>query len=126
MTFKERLSGFSEMQRGVLARLVDMRDAIRWIQRQTEHVGRAEFERNVPLRAAVERWLEIISEASRHVPDTAKARHPQIEWRKIAGIGNVLRHDYQNVAPGIIWDTIQLDLDALRAVVDDLIANEQT
>ena len=48
----------------------------------------------------VERNLEIISEASRHLPRHAKEREPDIPWDAIAGIGNVLRHDYHRSDPG--------------------------
>jgi uncharacterized protein with HEPN domain len=45
-------------------------------------------------RDAIERNLERVSEASRHVPSHLKAQHGSIPWRAIAGLGNVLRHDY--------------------------------
>ena len=45
------------------------------------------------LRLAVERAIEIISEASRHIPAELTARHPAIPWRNIRDIGNVLRHN---------------------------------
>jgi uncharacterized protein with HEPN domain len=38
--------------------------------------------------------IEIIPEASRRLPDAWKTRHAAVPWRKVAGIGNVLRHDY--------------------------------
>jgi uncharacterized protein with HEPN domain len=44
-------------------------------------------------RYAAERCVEIISEASRRIPETWKAEHPTIPWVDIAGIGSVLRHD---------------------------------
>lgn len=66
---------------------------------------------------AVTRCLEIISEASRRLPDDLKARHPSIAWRDIAGAGNIYRHDYEDVAPQQVWDTVQMDLPPLRAVV---------
>ena len=47
---------------------------------------------------AVTRCLEIISEASRRLPDDMKARHPTIGWKQIAGAGNIYRHDYEDVA----------------------------
>jgi uncharacterized protein with HEPN domain len=49
------------------------------------------------MRDAVERNLERVSEASRHIPAALKAHHPSIRWRAIAGLGNVLRHDYPKV-----------------------------
>jgi uncharacterized protein with HEPN domain len=55
---------------------------------------------------AVTRCLEIISEASRRVPDDLKARHPSIAWKQMAGAGNVYRHDYEDVAAHYLWDTL--------------------
>jgi uncharacterized protein with HEPN domain len=45
----------------------------------------------------------MISEASRRLPDQLKDRYPEIPWKKVAGIGNVLRHDYENVVPDALW-----------------------
>ena len=64
---------------------------------------------------AVERCLEIISEATRRLPDTAKARETSVPWGDVAGIGNVLRHDYSKVDVKTIWDTITSDLAVLKA-----------
>jgi uncharacterized protein with HEPN domain len=66
---------------------------------------------------AVTRCLEIISEASRRLPDDLKMRHSAIPWKDIAGAGNVYRHDYEDVAAKIIWDTVQLALPPLRSVI---------
>jgi uncharacterized protein with HEPN domain len=66
---------------------------------------------------AVTRCLEIISEASRRLPDDLKARHPAIAWRDIAGAGNIYRHQYEDVAAQQVWDTVQIDLPPLRAVI---------
>jgi uncharacterized protein with HEPN domain len=67
---------------------------------------------------AVTRCLEIISEASRRLPDALKARHPTIPWKEIAGAGNIYRHDYEEVAAEYVWDTVQSDLSALKAVIE--------
>ena len=66
---------------------------------------------------AVTRCLEIISEASRRLPDDLKGRHPSISWKDMAGAGNIYRHDYEDVAAQHVWDTVQIDLPPLRAVV---------
>jgi uncharacterized protein with HEPN domain len=68
------------------------------------------------------RCLEIISEASRRLPAEMKARYPAIAWKNIAGAGNVYRHDYENVAAKLVWDTVQLALPPLRNVVAGEIA----
>ena len=66
---------------------------------------------------AVKRRLEIISEASRRLPDDLKARHLTIAWKEMAGAGNIYRHDYEDVAAPYVWVTIQDHLPALRAVI---------
>jgi uncharacterized protein with HEPN domain len=83
----------------------------------------AEFDRNTfkcDLKTvyAVTRCLEIISEASRRLPDDLKARHPAIGWKQMAGAGNVYRHDYEDVAAELVWDTVKRALPPLRAVID--------
>jgi uncharacterized protein with HEPN domain len=71
---------------------------------------------------AVTRCLEIISEASRRVPDDLKARHPSIAWKDIAGAGNIYRHDYEDVAEQHVWDAVQIDLPPLRVVIEQELA----
>jgi uncharacterized protein with HEPN domain len=66
---------------------------------------------------AVTRCLEIISEASRRLPDDLKARHPLITWKQMASAGNIYRHEYEDVAAKLVWDTVQLALPPLRNVV---------
>jgi uncharacterized protein with HEPN domain len=65
------------------------------------------FEPDRRKRWLVERGIEIISEASRHLPDDLKARHPDIPWPKVAGISNVLRHDYARIAHDVLWHVVQ-------------------
>lgn len=71
---------------------------------------------------AVTRCLEIISEASRRLSDDLKARHPAIEWKQMAGAGNVYRHDYEDVAARYVWETVQRSLPSLRVVIAQEIA----
>lgn len=66
---------------------------------------------------AVIRCLEIISEASRRLPDDLKDRHPRIPWANMAGAGNVYRHDYEDIADDMIWRTVRDSLGPLLAVV---------
>jgi uncharacterized protein with HEPN domain len=66
---------------------------------------------------AVIRCLEIISEASRRLPDDLKARHPSIPWRDIAGAGNIYRHEYEDVEARIVWNTVQSALPPLLKAV---------
>jgi uncharacterized protein with HEPN domain len=71
-------------------------------------------------RAAFERFVEIISEASRHIPAASKDRFPLIPWTDIANIGNRLRHAYDGVDPEILWNVYLHELDALEAAVTEI------
>ncbi len=79
---------------------------------------------NADLRTlyAVTRCLEIISEASRRLPDEIKARHPSIAWKEMAGAGSVYRHDYEDVAASHVWVTVHDHLPPLRAVIEHELA----
>jgi uncharacterized protein with HEPN domain len=95
------------MPRSIVLRLVDIREAISGIQDVTAGVAFEGFANNWGMQRAVERGLEIISEASRHVPADLKALAPSIPWRQIAAIGNLLRHEYQRADIRVTWNIIQ-------------------
>jgi uncharacterized protein with HEPN domain len=78
----------------------------------------AAFRDDIRTVYAVTRCLEIISEASRRLSLELKARHPSIAWRQIAGAGNIYRHDYEDVAPSFVWETLGRDLRPLRVVME--------
>jgi uncharacterized protein with HEPN domain len=64
------------------------------------------------------RCLEIVSEASRRLPDELKARHPEIPWRDIAAAGNIYRHQYEDVLEQRVWQTLQHHLAPLLHAVE--------
>jgi uncharacterized protein with HEPN domain len=72
-------------------------------------------------RRAIERCIEIVSEASRRLPQDLKDRHPTIPRPKIAGIGNVLCHDYDVVNDATVWHAATVDLLPLKAAVAALL-----
>jgi len=73
----------------------------------------------------VQRGIEIISEASRHLPNEMKGRHPDIPWTKVAGIGNVLRHGYEQVAAPVLWRLVREDIPRLEHVCREELAVQQ-
>ena len=66
---------------------------------------------------AVERCIEVISEASRHLRDDIKAKYAEIPWVDVAAVGNIFRHEYHNIAARIVWDTVRVHLPQLHAVM---------
>jgi uncharacterized protein with HEPN domain len=105
--------------------LQDIVNAIEHIQSKMRDISLEVFQDDLDRRRIVERSVEIISEASRRLPDTMKSRHPDIPWRKVAGIGNVLRHDYENVIPDALWKLAHDDLPTLEKVCCEELGIEQ-
>jgi uncharacterized protein with HEPN domain len=106
------------MPRLVSARIGDMLEALNQVDDLVARHGdpsRLVADR-LSLRA-LERLIEILSEASRHLPDDLKARHPAIEWRRVGDIGNWLRHAYQSVDPRLLINVVITHLPSLRAAL---------
>src|SRR5712671_1976761 len=102
--------------------LRDILETIERVQWKTQDKPFAEFVSDWELQFIVQRAIEIISEATRRLPDELKATRPEIEWRSIAGIGSVLRHEYHNISDKIIWDVVQADLPILRVAIEAIAA----
>lgn len=66
---------------------------------------------------AVTRCLEIISEAARRLPPELHDRHPELPWRKIMGVGNIYRHNYDNVAEENVWRTVHDGIPTLLTAI---------
>jgi len=113
-------------ERIVAPRLADIIEAIERIRRVLDGVTLEAFEQNWEKRWLVERGIEIISEASRHLTDDIKERRTEIPWLKVAGIGNVLRHAYDHVAPDVLWRLAQDGLAEIEKVCrEELVVAEE-
>jgi uncharacterized protein with HEPN domain len=109
--------------RNARVRLEDIAEAIRGIEETLAGADLETFAANWTMQRAVERGLEIISEASRGLPEASKRNHTAVPWSQIAGIGNILRHEYHRVEASIIWNITVQHLPALSAAVDALLAD---
>lgn len=108
----------------LIPRLSDIIEAIGHIRSETTGVTLDAFESDWRMRWVVERGIEIISEASRYLTAEVKARHPEVPWPKVAGIGNVLRHDYDRIAPDVLWTVARDDLPPLEGACREELAAE--
>jgi uncharacterized protein with HEPN domain len=80
------------MARSLLSRLNDILRSIDFVRGAIAGKSAVDLENDMMLRLAIERAIEIISEAVRHIPDSEQSAHPEIPWRNIRLIGNKLRH----------------------------------
>ena len=102
-------------------RVGDIVDAIGKIELYTEGMDITDFVTDIRTFDAVLRNLEIIGEAAGNIPEEITAQYPQIPWRKMRGLRNVLAHEYFGVHPEIIWATVRSDLPPLKAALNTLL-----
>ena len=102
--------------------LFDIRDNAKLAQQFAAGFSVETFKTDRRTFYAVTRCLEIISEAARRLPASVRNRHPELPWRAITGVGNIYRHDYDNVAEEIVWRTVQHSLAPLLAAIEAEIA----
>jgi uncharacterized protein with HEPN domain len=104
-------------------RMLDVIDAIDQTHSLLEDKTFDDLLNDRVLRAAFERFIEILSEASRHIPDALKAEASSVEWPKVAAIGNHLRHAYHRVDAEVLWNIYATgELAVLREAVSRFLA----
>ncbi len=82
----------------------------------------AAFEEDQQVQDAVDRSLEIIAEASKHIPPDMKVGQSDIPWRSFTAMRNVMVHEYFGVQRVLVWNTVTKELDALERAVAAMLA----
>ncbi len=96
-------------------------DAIDRIETYTAEGAEAFF--NDPMQQdAVVRNLEVIGEAVKHLSPATKAKVPEVSWRRIAGMRDVLIHDYISVRLETVWEAVENRIPDLRRAIEGLLA----
>jgi uncharacterized protein with HEPN domain len=108
------------MSRDLLLYFDDILDAIANIRKFTSGMGFHAFRSDLKTQHACIRNLEVIGEATKHIPESARDTAPEIEWRKISGLRDILTHEYFGVDVEILWDVIENKLSDLETAVQKL------
>ena len=102
----------------------DIQEAIRRIGSYTSGLDFVAFAKNPMVIDAVVRNLEVLGEAAGRIPEELRAAAPEVEWRKIVALRNVLAHEYFGIHNKIVWDVIVDKLEPLeeacRQILKDL------
>jgi uncharacterized protein with HEPN domain len=73
------------------------------------------------MERTVERAIQIISEAVKSLPPERLEAYPEVEWHKIIGIGNHLRHEYHRISPRVMWEIATVHLTELKPVIERML-----
>ncbi|MDZ4660575.1 MAG: DUF86 domain-containing protein [Pseudomonadota bacterium] len=106
-------------------RIRDILDSMNHIKSFIAGMNQEQFRSDKKTYLAIVRCLEIIGEASHHVPDTIKNKYADIPWRKLKDFRNVLAHQYFGVDDEIVWKTIHDDLLPLGSIFEKIMSSER-
>ncbi len=96
-------------------------ESIEEIEKYTKNQTKLKFSKATMMQDAVMRRLEIIGEAVKNIPKSFKNKYPEILWREIAGMRDILIHEYFGININIVWNTIQKDIPKLKKHILELI-----
>src|SRR4030065_1105099 len=105
--------------------LKDILLAIRKIENYTEKLTYEEFLKDELRQDGVVKNLEVIGEAVKNIPQDIKNKKPEIEWKKIAGLRDILTHEYFGINFEIVWDVIMKKIPDLKKAVADLLSENE-
>lgn len=103
--------------------LWDMLDAAEAVECFVQGKSFADYEADLMLRSAVERQIEIIGEAARHVSDEFQDAHSQIQWKPIMAQRHVLAHDYGEIKHDLVWRVATVHIPELISLLEPLVPN---
>lgn len=101
--------------------LEDIQFAIAKIRRYTKGLSKEQLIADDLRLDAVIRNLEVIGEAVKQLPETVRAEQQHVEWRKIAGLRDILIHAYFGIESNIVWDIVANKLDELDRAVRQML-----
>lgn len=101
--------------------LDDILEAAKRIEKYTKGLTLERLKRNELTIDGVVRNLEIIGEAVKNIPANVKDKYPGIEWKKIAGLRDILAHEYFGIDLEILWDIIENKLPELKKEISRLL-----
>ena len=110
------------MSRDSKVYLEDILEAIRKIREFTGGTSLATLSKDAKTLDAVIRNLEVIGEAVKRLPEEIRNQQPDVEWKKIAGLRDILIHEYFGINVEVVWDVIQHKLSGLEDAAKKLLS----
>ncbi|MBB5325905.1 uncharacterized protein with HEPN domain [Anoxybacillus tepidamans] len=109
------------MQKEPKVFLQDILAAAEKIEKYTKDLSYDDFLDNDLVSDAVIKNILVIGEATKNIPDEIRQAHPHIEWRKMAGMRDMMIHSYFSINYRIVWDVVQNKIPKLKQHVEQLL-----
>jgi uncharacterized protein with HEPN domain len=100
--------------------LIDIQNSIRRILRYVDGVSRPDLETNDEKLSAILYQITIIGEATKRLSNEFRIQHPEVPWREIAGMRDIIVHEYDQLDFDVIWDVVSSKLEELLPLIDSL------
>jgi uncharacterized protein with HEPN domain len=110
------------MEADQLGRLRDILDAARLISSYVAGTTEQAFRQDTQKQDAVVRRIEIIGEATAHLNEETRQAIPELPFRKMRGMRNIVAHDYANVDVQIVWEVATTQIPQIVAVLERFFA----
>ena len=101
--------------------LRDLLDAIEKIQDFIKDLDYEDFKKDDKTKFAVIRGLEIIGEATKHISEEVRVKYPEVPWKEMAGMRDVLAHDYFGVDEETVWLTAKNKIPQLKPSIEKIL-----
>ena len=105
--------------------ILHIRDCILQIEKYSRQITKAKFLKSEEKQDAILRRLEIIGEAVKNIKLSFRNKYKQIEWRKIAGLRDILIHEYFGVDTKQVWEIIKVDIPKLKIQINSIIEDNK-
>jgi uncharacterized protein with HEPN domain len=92
-------------------------ECISLIEEYTKRITKTQFLGNKQLQDAVIRRIEIIGEAIRNIPQEIKDKYPEIPWKEITGMRDILIHEYFGIDLELTWGVVEQKISGLKAKI---------
>ncbi|MDJ0511151.1 MAG: DUF86 domain-containing protein [Crocosphaera sp.] len=112
------------MSRDLKLYLTDILNSIQKIQNYTKDINYDDLLEDNKTFDAVVHNLQIIGEATKQIPDKIRQKYPETDWRKIAGLRDIIAHAYFTVNPKIVWDIITTKIKPLYKTIKLILEHE--
>ncbi len=112
-------------KREIQAYLEDIMKECEYLIKTSEGLTFEKFIEDETLKRAFVRSLELIGEAVKHLPQDFRKKHSDVPWKEIAGMRDILIHEYFGIDYQLVWVTIKEDIPYLKKILESILDTEE-